>query len=153
MGYHVNFQTFPGAFITLFRCATGEAWNSIMFEVTWTQSILYQCEPSETYQTIVDAGRDPSDWLGPRGCGDKVWAYVFFTVFQILITQIYINLTIAIIVDSFTGILGPDRLPVGSELMEIFVKTWKNLDPEATFYIRLEQLEDLLKQLHATGKF
>lgn len=35
MGYHVNFQRFSTAFVTLFRCSTGEAWNSIMFESSW----------------------------------------------------------------------------------------------------------------------
>ena len=35
MGYHSNFQNFPNSFFTLFRCSTGENWNSIMFETTW----------------------------------------------------------------------------------------------------------------------
>ena len=78
MGPHANFRSFSGAFLTLFRCVTGEAWNSIMFEVTWSYSILYQCNPDETYDTIVAAGRDPMDWNGPRGCGDSVWAPFFF---------------------------------------------------------------------------
>jgi hypothetical protein len=30
---HANFQNFPNAFITLFRCTTGEAWNSIMHDL------------------------------------------------------------------------------------------------------------------------
>ena len=32
MGNHVNFQSFGTAFLTLLRCSTGEAWNSIMFD-------------------------------------------------------------------------------------------------------------------------
>ena len=32
MNKHANFQTFGASFLTLVRCATGEAWNSIMFE-------------------------------------------------------------------------------------------------------------------------
>ena len=35
MGYHANFRNFPAAFLTLFRCSTGEAWNTIMFESSW----------------------------------------------------------------------------------------------------------------------
>ena len=41
MGYHINFQNFKNSFMTLFRCSTGEDWNSIMFETGWTRSILY----------------------------------------------------------------------------------------------------------------
>ena len=50
------------------------------------------------------AGRDPTDWLGPKGCGDPLSATLFFYVFQLFLTQIYLNLVIAIIVDAFTGI-------------------------------------------------
>ena len=35
MGYHINFQNFQNSFLTLLRCSTGEAWNSIMFETSW----------------------------------------------------------------------------------------------------------------------
>ena len=30
---NANFCTFPAAFLTLFRCTTGEGWNSIMHDV------------------------------------------------------------------------------------------------------------------------
>jgi hypothetical protein len=29
---HANFQSFGSAFLTLLRCATGEAWNAIMVD-------------------------------------------------------------------------------------------------------------------------
>lgn len=41
MGEHANFRDFPTAFLTLFRCASGEAWNSIMFETSWQHKILF----------------------------------------------------------------------------------------------------------------
>jgi len=40
MNRHANFQTFGAAFLTLIRCATGEAWNSIMFDSAMPRSIL-----------------------------------------------------------------------------------------------------------------
>ena len=43
MNKHVNFQSFGAAFLTLVRCSTGEAWNSIMFDSSQPRSILYQC--------------------------------------------------------------------------------------------------------------
>ena len=69
MNEQVNFQTFSKGFLTLFRCATGEGWNSIMLETSWQNSILYQCNPEETYESIVADGRNPQDWNGPNGCG------------------------------------------------------------------------------------
>jgi hypothetical protein len=38
---HANFQTFLSAFLTLLRCSTGEAWNSIMMDTMRQQSILF----------------------------------------------------------------------------------------------------------------
>ena len=34
LGAHVNFRDFPTAFLTLFRCISGEAWNNIMLETS-----------------------------------------------------------------------------------------------------------------------
>ena len=81
LDYHVNFRDFPSAFLTLFRCATGESWNSIMYETGWNQSILFQCDYDETFQSIVDSGRDPNDWRGPQGCGNRLSSFIFFTIF------------------------------------------------------------------------
>lgn len=39
--YHANFTNFLNSFITLFRCATGEAWDSIMFDFGRGHSILF----------------------------------------------------------------------------------------------------------------
>jgi len=47
------------------RCATGEAWNSIMFDSSQSHSIMYQCNEDEDYNSIVEDGRDPKDTYGP----------------------------------------------------------------------------------------
>ena len=39
MNVHVNFQSFGPAFLTLIRCSTGEAWNSIMFDSSRSYSL------------------------------------------------------------------------------------------------------------------
>ena len=69
MNSHVNFQSFGPAFLTLIRCSTGEAWNTIMFETSKVYSISYQCIEDESYEKMVAEGRDPEDTLGPKGCG------------------------------------------------------------------------------------
>lgn len=81
MGYFANFQSFDTAFMTLLRCATGENWNQIMFECARTHSLLYQCVEGETYDSIVAAGRDPSNWDGPRGCGSLGASVIFHITF------------------------------------------------------------------------
>ena len=93
-----------------------------MLENSWQQSILYQCNPDETYETIIAAGRDPHAWDGPRGCGLVFQSYFFFGLFYFLITQVYLNLVIAIIVDAFTGVLATEKLPINDKLIDEFVK-------------------------------
>lgn len=39
LNYHVNFQSFSSAFLLLVRCATGEAWNELMFDTSRPYSI------------------------------------------------------------------------------------------------------------------
>jgi len=102
MGYHVNFQTFGNAFLTLMRCATGEAWNSIMFESARPRNILYQCIDEESYEAIVERGEDPDDFTSPKGCGSS-FAIMFHLLYQIIVSQVFLNLFIAIIIDSFFG--------------------------------------------------
>lgn len=71
MGTHVNFQSFGTAFLTLLRCSTGEAWNSIMFDSSQQFSILYNCNEGEDFDSIVARGDDPNDLYGPKGCGNN----------------------------------------------------------------------------------
>lgn len=100
-----------------------------MLEAAWQDNILFQCTPGETYESIVAAGRDPNDWRGPNGCGSATISYLFFSIFQILVCQIYLNLVIAIIIDAFTGVSKASQLLVNDALIDDFVRIWSEFDP------------------------
>ena len=95
----------------------------------------------------MDAGRDPQDWQGPRGCGNRREAFYFFYIFQILLSQIYLNLIIAIIVDGFSGASEADKLPVNEDFIGDFEMCWSKYDPEATYFISIEDLDYVLIDL------
>lgn len=120
MNYHVNFQTFGAAFLTLMRCATGEAWNSIMFESAKGNSILYQCVEDESYESIIARGGDPTDHNSTRGCGPTYITFSFHILYQVIVSQIFLNLFIAIIIDSFFGQNDIANLPVHDRAIETF---------------------------------
>lgn len=84
------------------RCSTGEAWNSIMFDSSQSFSILYECKEDEDYYSIIARGDDPEDVYGPKGCGNG-FAVVFHILFQVIVSQVFLNLFIAIIIDAFFG--------------------------------------------------
>lgn len=62
-------------------------------------------------------------------------------------SQVYLNLVIAIIVDAFTGVSSASKLPIDEKLIDRFVKIWQNYDPLATYYIPIEKLNDVLLDL------
>ena len=73
-----------------------------MFDSSRSYSILYQCVEGEDYDSIVAAGRDPSELTGPKGCGSD-FAIAFHLLFQIIVSQVFLNLFIAIILEAFFG--------------------------------------------------
>ena len=94
---HANFRDFFDSFLILMRCSTGESWHLIMFELAKTYSSTYQCREIEDYQSIMENDGEAFK------CGSPLVAYGFFIFYQILLSQILINLFIAIIVDGFLG--------------------------------------------------
>ena len=153
MNRHVNFQSFGPAFLTLIRCSTGEAWNAIMFDSSRSYSIQYQCEENESYENIIASGRDPNDINGPKGCGPG-FAIVFHLLFQVIVSQVFLNLFIAIIIDAFFGQAsnGPLYDKLSDTTFEGFQRAWAKYDTTATGYITVTQLDKMFKNI-AKGKF
>ena len=95
-----------------------------MFEGAKGYDILYQCKEDETYETIIADGRDPQSWDGPKGCGSSFGSITFHLVFQVIITQIFLNLFIAIIIDAFMGVSESYDLPVSRMAVIEFAEIW-----------------------------
>ena len=111
---HANFKDFWTSFLLLFRCATGEAWHLIMFDLARTYSETNQCRENETYETMMDNGGLP------YACGSPAATYIFFTLFHILVSQIFLNLFIAIIIDGFVNQTDHFKLPINSHALQDF---------------------------------
>lgn len=112
----------------LFRSATGEAWDSIMIDMARPRSILFQCVDSQTYDDVAAAN------MVTNQCGTN-GSIVYFFTFIIIICQIFLNLFIAIIVDSFVAQTQASEFLVKSDDIEIFVEAWQEFDPDAKGYI------------------
>ena len=121
MHRHANFQTFGTAFFTLFRCATGEAWNSIMFDSARGRSIMFQCRAEEDYYTWMENGGTIYDAFM---CGSPGIAFAYHMSFQIIVSQVFLNIFIAIIIDSFAGQAEGFNLPVIQTDIDDFVTIW-----------------------------
>ena len=122
------------------RCSTGEAWNSVMMDAARPRSILFQCNPEADYYSIL------ANNMQTDGCGSDV-SLLYFQSFSLLVSQIFLNLFIAIIIDSFLGQSDAFALPVNQNDIDEFVDTWKEFDPSARGYIEAHDLEPFIVKL------
>ena len=139
---HANFQYFTNAFLLLMRCATGEGWNALMFDTARTNSITFQCDEDMTWAKI-HANNDV-----PYGCGMPRVATVYFISFQIIVSQVFLNLFIAIVVDTFISMKNSFDLPITQTDIDTFVEIWKKYDAEGTGYMLVENLDNLIIDLY-----
>jgi hypothetical protein len=71
----------------------------------------------------------------------------YFIVFLFVVCYVFLNLFIAIVVDTYCAMGEAFGLPVTMAGIEEFVQIWKTYDPNATGYIGVQDLSALLKDL------
>ena len=95
MNRFMNFKTFPQAFVTLYRTMNLEAWNEIMNCLSKQKSADFYCKVNPTYEDYVENEHETI------GCGNRPLATIFFFVYFFMITIIFINIFVAIIIKSY----------------------------------------------------
>ncbi|XP_049806868.1 voltage-dependent calcium channel type A subunit alpha-1-like [Schistocerca nitens] len=124
---HNNFRSFVQGLMLLFRCATGEAWPSIMLSCI--------------------SGR-PCDKLARKPgseCGSNL-AYAYFVSFIFFCSFLMLNLFVAVIMDNF-DYLTRDSSILGAHHLDEFVRIWAEYDPNATGKIHYTEMYDMLKNM------
>lgn len=84
----------------------------------------------------------------PNGCGMPSVARFYYISFQIIVSQVFLNLFIAIVVDTFVSMKQEHDLPVTQMDVDTFVEIWGKYDSFGTSYINWRELEDFLIDLH-----
>ncbi|CAF0874259.1 unnamed protein product [Adineta steineri] len=125
-----NFQTFFNSLLVLFRSATGEAW----------QEIMYSCGPSAN-ATCDSRSRPKKD----EYCG-SYFSIPYFLSFYILCSFLIINLFVAVIMDNF-DYLTRDWSILGPHHLDEFVRLWSEYDPEAKGRIKHLDVITLLRKI------
>lgn len=123
------------------RCSTGEAWNSVMMDAGRGRSVLFQCNPNADYYSILANG------MQADGCGIANVAVPYFYSFTLIVSQIFLNLFIAIIIDSFLNQADAFALPVNQNDIDEFIEVWALFDPDARGFIESHQLEEFIQRL------
>ncbi|CAF2700522.1 unnamed protein product [Rotaria sp. Silwood2] len=130
-----NFQTFFHSLLVLFRSATGEAW----------QEIMYDCGPNGGAK-CDNRSRSKND----ESCASS-FAIPYFLSFYILCSFLIINLFVAVIMDNF-DYLTRDWSILGPHHLDEFVRLWSEYDPEAKGRIKhLDRLVSMNMPLNQDG--
>ena len=104
--------------------ATGEAWNALMDDCVRSFSLLFQCTEDPDYAHIQANG--------VTGCGNG-FAFPFFISFQLIVTFIFLNLFIAIILEGFAQSVEAENMKVSEAAAATFKSVWSEFDPEVRF--------------------
>lgn len=138
MDSHANFSNFGYAILTLLRVATGEGWVGIMYDAARQPSILFSCVDTQTYASKVADGI--------QGCGSSA-AYMYFIAFILMVSLVFLNLFIAIILEGFAASATEQSIRIGEEAFNSYVKHWRKYDPSATGMMDVDKLEHLIMDL------
>ncbi|EGZ10885.1 hypothetical protein PHYSODRAFT_337659 [Phytophthora sojae] len=138
---HANFQSFGRGFLFLLRAATGESWDHSMYDLAASSP---GCVSDPPYDPRMCGFSDAEDCVPLSGCGNPV-AYIFFCSFTLIVAYVMLNLTVAVVLESFaTSQEEEEESILVPELLEGFQYKWAALDPTATGFIRVDKMLPLV---------
>ncbi|KAJ6638739.1 Voltage-dependent calcium channel type A subunit alpha-1, partial [Pseudolycoriella hygida] len=135
---HNNFQSFIQGLMLLFRCATGEAWPSIMLDCLKPQ----KCQLVYFKNGTIDQSASKKE---DETCGSPV-SYAYFVSFIFFCSFLMLNLFVAVIMDNF-DYLTRDSSILGAHHLDEFVRIWSEYDPVGTGKIHFTEMYDMLKNI------
>ena len=119
--YPEFFRLFNWYLINNFRCATGEAWPSIMLACEAGRPCDLR---SHKFNETTGKMTDPD-----KTCGSQI-AYLYFVSFIFLCSFLMLNLFVAVIMDNF-DYLTRDSSILGAHHLDEFIRIWAEYDPSA----------------------
>ena len=85
----------------------------------------------------------------PVGCGEPTVAYLFFGSYLVMLTLVFLNLFIAIILNGYFETVDKSKQYLDQDLIEIFKDSWSKFDPTATGFIKITEVKTFLFELNA----
>ncbi|CAE7702091.1 NaCP60E, partial [Symbiodinium pilosum] len=128
-----NFYSFNNAFLLMIRCATGERWHDIMYD-------LAEDKPNCTTvaQTYEDLQQN-----GPRGCGSML-AYPYFISYVLIILFNMMNLIIATVLDAYGQVHELIELEDFMVCLNALRDAWVEIDRNFLGYLHVAEVENIL---------
>jgi hypothetical protein len=122
MNHHLNFESFPNAFLVLVQVATLDNWTDLMLALTNTGD------------------------CGPEDCGTP-FAPLFFIAFILVAGFVMVNLFIAIILDNFSTTMQLEKSALKISDLKKFADAWAIYDEDASWLVETKHFPIILAQL------
>ena len=119
-----NFETLSSSMLLLFQCLTGDNWSGMM-----TDALVSE-----------ESGRCTQE---EGNCGTGA-AIPYFVSFQLLGSFVFLNLVVAVILETFAALGSENPDFVASGDLDGFREAWAEFDPDATGYIPSKHLIKLI---------
>ena len=129
-----NYGRFDMSFFLLFRQATGETWNAIMFYCSQSDLVL-ACDDTRT------------DYQDPIACGSPVLGVAYHILWQAFGTYMLMQLITAVIIQNFEDMVKAEVAVIPEECKNSFVDKWNVFDPDGTSHITVVQLAQLIAEV------
>uniref|UniRef100_A0A7S2PB29 EF-hand domain-containing protein n=1 Tax=Leptocylindrus danicus TaxID=163516 RepID=A0A7S2PB29_9STRA len=145
MNEQANFQSFGNAMLLLLRFSTGENWNGFMRNMDKDKD---GCDPTPEFNTTSPWCLNESDYPNcteVNGCGGGFILYVYFYSFTLLVSFVILNLFVGVVLDAFDNSAEGDILSPSD--LEKFTSVWSEYDPDATWYISTDNLQQFVREL------
>ncbi|CAD7923850.1 unnamed protein product [Amoebophrya sp. A120] len=150
---YANFRTFWKAFMTLFRCVTGEGWNTLMHnyaadEYFYKSIIEKQCVSYMDVANNYDYYDKEKLLTNPIECGTR-YSYWFYLSFVFVVLMLALNLFIAVIFEAYDESNQDDQ--EFQDVADHCLKSWQQYDLKCTCYLDLDDalvyIDKMLQQL------
>ena len=110
-------------FLIQIRCATGEAWPSIMLSCEAGRP----CDPRALKSQLNLTMSQAIDMAQNKTCGSTL-TYAYFVSFIFFCSFLMLNLFVAVIMDNF-DYLTRDSSILGAHHLDEFIRIWAEYDP------------------------
>ena len=137
---HANFQNFWTAFLQVFRMSSCDAWNDVMHDLMRQRTQYFECVDFATHDELHANGNTPN------GCGN-IFGVIFCITVMIVVTYIFLNLFVAIVIGSVIEISQLSETVLNDEEIEKIQDSWKKFDKDATGFIDVLDLPKYLSVL------
>jgi hypothetical protein len=150
---NANFQTLGNAMLTLIRIFTGEGWEYIVFDAAnqapgcvALDALPYAAKTQLCgYKALTSYSGGPC--VAINGCGDPFSAYAFFVSFVLVVSFVFINLLVSVVLAGFEDSEDDSQARLAEGHFRALADRWVEFDPDATLYIAAPDLLLLLQAL------